>query len=117
MSALADILKEEHERVLERWALRTRPSAGVREAVAQLLTALGASLRAGQVQPALLEAAREHGRRSPHLDALARDYGLLRDGLLDRVEESSRPMTLAEVRVLTDLVDRALAEGAAAHAR
>jgi hypothetical protein len=120
--ALASLLQRERGRVLRRWSERAAQQTDDTERLLErVVEALEIALREGQSGPALLEAARVHGllRRAQgvSLDGLARDYGLLRDTFLDQVEQSSEPITLAEVRVLTDLIDRALAESAAAHAR
>jgi RsbT co-antagonist protein rsbRD N-terminal domain len=127
MNALADLLPLERERVLLRWTQQVaegplgnaHPVAALRGHMGEVLEALGEALREAGAVESLVRAARAHGRQRASLGlelaALAQEFGLLRDGILDRVEESSRLVTLAEVRRLTDLVDRALAESATAH--
>jgi hypothetical protein len=127
VSALAELLPLERERVLLRWTQQVaegplgvaHPAAALHGHMPEVLEALGEALRDADAVESLVRAARGHGRQRASLGlelaALAQEYGFLRDGILDRAEESSRLVTLAEVRQLTDLVDRALAESAATH--
>ncbi|HYO57500.1 hypothetical protein [Archangium sp.] len=82
-----------------------------------------AASRRGGISPVCGEnhVGREHGRQRFRLGfdvgALVREYGVLRGCILDLVEESGCPVSLPEVRVLTDFIATAIAEGVAEHER
>jgi PAS domain S-box-containing protein len=128
MAGLAELVEEQAESLLSRWLVRLREGVAsggeteseLRDHVPALLTELSASLRRGRT-PDVNAVAKTHGRQRYRIgfdvDALVREYGLLRNCIFDLVEEAQTPLSLAEVRVLTDFITDAIAEGIAEHTR
>ena len=128
MSQLAALLDAQAEDLLRLWiealargiAPEGTSESGLRDHIPAFLRELRDALRGGQV-PAFVATAREHGLQRDalrfDLDALVREYGLLRSIILDAVEAEGFALTLAEVRILTDFVTLATAEGVSAYMR
>jgi len=128
MSELADLLEAHGEALLRRWTARIGKGLApggtsepeLRDHIPDFLRELVDGLRRSQAVDTSA-VAQQHGRQRYglgfSLEALVREYGLLRRLILDLAEESGRPITLSEVRVLTDFIATAVAEGVAEHGR
>lgn len=126
MSGLASLLDARAEELLRRWVDRLRQgiaSGGeteleLRDHVPILLRELGHALRSGHVAPRS-GAAEEHGRQRYRLgfdlEAVVREYGILRNVIYDAVEEDGVMVSLPEVRIVADFVSNAIAEGVTEH--
>lgn len=126
MSGLASLLEARAEEILHRWVERLRQGIApggeteleLLDHVPILLRELGHALRTGHI-PARSGAAEEHGRQRYRLgfdlDAVVREYGILRNVIYDAVEEEGLAVSLPEVRIVADFVSNALAEGVTEH--
>jgi PAS domain S-box-containing protein len=128
MSRLAQVLEERAAEVLQRWLHRVRePLAPPGESLPRARNELPAFLRRliatlrgeASADPSSPEAGGSVVGRAPgphpfgpgvSLSEVVREYGLLRDVLLDLAEEVQPPVSLGEVRRLTDVVATAIAE-------
>jgi PAS domain S-box-containing protein len=116
LGQLADALETRRDDILRRWEERARALGATQGALGdqlpEELAALGALLRgAPEAGPS------RRWRPGFELDALVREYDLLRELLLDFIEEEGLPATLGEVRRITRFVASAIAEAVGAHAR
>jgi PAS domain S-box-containing protein len=128
VSQLAHLLEQHAEEVVRRWVELIREGLApggksepeLRDHIPDFLREVMAALRNGKA-PASSAAAQEHGRQRHHvgfsLEALVREYGVLRSLILEFIEETTCPVTLAEVRVLTDFIATAIAEGVSEYVR
>lgn len=128
VSGLAELIEARRPILVERWTVRLRDEIDVegktkvelRDDIPTFLVELVAELQRGQAQPKS-EAAQAHGRQRYRLgfvlDQLVREYGLLRDVIFDLVEEAGLTVSLAEMRVLTNIISTAIAEAVTEHAR
>jgi signal transduction histidine kinase len=122
-SPLADLIEANEAALVERWSARVVAGLGERlrgpelvDSLPDLLRELVASLRAGRrVGGAGAEnAGREHGRQrhdvGADLNQVVREYGILREVILELVEERATPLTVPELRVLLDVIGAAIAD-------
>jgi len=131
MSPLANLLEAEAERIVVRWTERVddRPPGApaaeashreLRDHLPDLLRELVAALRTEDV-PSGRAVPREPQRRRHRvgfdLEAFVREHALLRSLVLDLVEEAGCPLSLTDVRVLTDVIGASIAEGVSEDAR
>jgi PAS domain S-box-containing protein len=132
---LADLVQARMEDILRRWELRVQallsaedvPRSELRDSLPRFLAALVDSLRSVQGPAAMhplpkaRASAREHGRQRFRLgfdiEAMVYEYGVLRDVLLELVEETGTAVSIAELRLLTGFIDEGIAEAVAQHAR
>ncbi|CAN5660075.1 hypothetical protein BH11MYX1_BH11MYX1_09100 [soil metagenome] len=126
MSALSNFIDANAKRLLDEWTTRLAPLAPVsseselRDHVPFLLNELITALRTGAL-PDYSPNAKEHGRQRYRLgfdiETVVREYGLLRDVILDAIERGSVPITLGEVRILTSFLTEVVADGVTEHQR
>ncbi|ADO70553.1 sensor histidine kinase [Stigmatella aurantiaca] len=126
MSALAELIESELSLLVRRWTgqvqdqLSFEAHAGpdVHGQVQGVLRELVFCLRRGAVPEPGLRAS-EHSfqrhRMGCRLEALVRAYDLLRGVIMDLMEERLLPVTLSEVRVLSDFFSTAIREGVSEH--
>ena len=135
MSRLAQALEAHGGELLEQWRERVRQQrvpgcedrAQLEEHVPFLLQRMTAALHArssGAQDPLGVGAALAgHGAGTPGfprgfpLREWVREYGLLREVLLDHLEHTGLQVSLGEVRLLTDFVATAIAEAVNEHSR
>ena len=135
MNRLAQVLEERSTEILQRWVERVRvyvaPGGeshpelqdGLPVFLRQLVSTLRGESRTDRTSPeaGVNPVGREHGAQRFHLGfslgAVVREYGLFRDVLLDLIEEEQLPVSLGEVRLLTNFVATAIAEAVEEHAR
>ena len=126
---LADLLEARHEELVHRWTERLRAGhppgrwtrAELADSIHDYLRQLTAVLRQNEdraddpVVPRRSPVAREHGRQRQHLGfdirALVREYHVLRECILDLVEEQGAHLTLREVRALSAFITTSVTEG------
>ena len=128
MTLLAGFLEAHSARLVETWIQRVRAHLApddttgpeLRDHIPLLLQELVQALAAGAA-PSTTNAAMAHGRQREELgfdvDALVREYGMLRQVMLDAAADAAIVVTVPELRVLTDFLTMAMAEGVAAYAR
>ena len=128
MSQLASLLDVQSQVVVLRWTDRVRealPAGGNSQAELQdhiplFLKELTEALRHG-FSPQRSPAGKEHGRQRYRLgfdvEAVVREYGMLRNVLFDVIEESGIALTLPETRILTDAITSAIAAAITEHNR
>ena len=116
MRQLADALEARRDDILRAWDERVRalppPRGELRDRLPEELDALQALLR-GAPDGGVPQRWRTH----LELDALVREYDLLRELLLDFIEQEGLPATLEDVRRITRFVAAAIAEAVGAHTR
>ncbi len=123
-ATLADVLEQRREEVLQRWTYRrceglppgARTRSELRDFLPEYLQQLAAMLR----QDSREEEERSGPRRLPtgfDLETLVREYGVLRECILDLVEESGVQVTLREVRALTAHITTRIAEAVSEYVR
>jgi PAS domain S-box-containing protein len=135
MSQLARVLEERGEELLQRWieSVRQHLAPGgvsrseLEDHIPTFLRQLKATLRGETAEDLTSPEAgtnfvgREHGaqrfRLGFALGALVREYGLLRDLLLELIIEENLQVSMNEVRLLTNFVATAVAEAVEEHAR
>ena len=133
-TTLADVLETRHEELIQRWterlreglAPRPRTQAELEDHIGEYLWEMARVLRQQMVpgappMPEWLPVAREHGgqrlRIGFDVQALVREYHMLRECILDLVEETGVRVTLGEVRALTAFITTSIAEGVAEYLR
>ncbi|RYE94218.1 MAG: PAS domain S-box protein [Myxococcales bacterium] len=128
MSELAALLEGQAETLLERWVERVRQGVApggesgveLRDHVPLVLRDLALALRAGQPAGGR-EHTEEHGRQRYRIgfdvEMVMREYGLLRNVILDAAEAQGLALTMGEVRVLGDFLTRAMTDGVTEHNR
>jgi PAS domain S-box-containing protein len=132
---LADLLEAHHEELVRRWTERVRAGlppgpwtrSELEDSIHEYLRQLTAVLRRNEgerddpVVPRRSPVARDHGgqrlRMGFDLRALVREYHLLRECILDVVEELGARITLHEVRVLSAFLTTSIAEGVEEYTR
>ena len=135
MNRLTRVLEARAEEILQRWSERVRQplaSGGARRPALQealplllrrLITTLGNESHEDRTSP---ETGRAPGRREPDawhlppdfsLGEVVREYDLLREVLLDLVEEEDVSISLREVRRLIQFMATAITEAVEAHAQ
>jgi PAS domain S-box-containing protein len=125
---LADLLEARQEELVHRWTERLHAGyapgqwtrAELADSIHEYLRQLTAVLRRNEdetdepVVPSRSLVAREHGRQRQHLGfdirSLVREYHVLRECILDLVEELGAPITLREVRVLSAFISTSVTE-------
>ena len=133
MSKLAQHLELHRDAILARWEsqvaadtglatatrdeLRTRIPGYVRAMASALRRAASRGGRLPEGAAATEETAREPYRGAFSVETLVRQYGALRDVILDLIEETGCAISPAEVRVLTTFISTAIADGVSDHAR
>lgn len=128
MSQLAILLEQQAEVILHRWVARVREGVApggeseseLRDHVPELLRDLQAALSREQ-RPESKSVAREHGRQRYRLGfdlgALVREYGLLRDCVLDLADETDTPISRSDTRIFIDFISSAVARGVGEYTR
>jgi PAS domain S-box-containing protein len=133
-ATLADVLEQRLEEVIQRWTYQLRQGLApgprtrgeLRDHIQDYLQQLVAALRQGRrevedIPPSELSSAREHGKQRLHLgfdlQTLVREYGVLRECILDLVEETGVKVTLREVRTLTAFITTSIAEAVSEYVR
>jgi PAS domain S-box-containing protein len=128
MSQLANLLETHAEALVRRWIEEVRTGLApegktepeLRDHIPDFLRELMAALRRGTA-PEKSTVAAAHGRQRYGIgfdvDALVREYGLLRGNILDLIEETGCPMVLQELRILSDFIATAIAEAVREHGR
>ncbi|MDC0714417.1 PAS domain-containing protein [Stigmatella sp. ncwal1] len=119
MSALAELIESEliplemrwTERVQEALALEAHTGPELHGRIPSVLRELVSCLRRGAVPKTGLP----RQRLGFNLEALVREYDLLRGLILELMEVRLLPVTLSEVRVLSDFFATAVREGVSAH--
>jgi signal transduction histidine kinase len=118
-SPLADLLEARFAAILQAWEARARQTSAeraapsepvLREEVPDFLRNILAALR----QPAPLarptEAPRPRYPEGSDINSIVWEYGLLRDILLEAVEETGQSIQMGELRILARLITTAIAE-------
>ncbi|OJT27416.1 hypothetical protein BO221_05440 [Archangium sp. Cb G35] len=125
---LADLLESQHEDIIQRWTGRLREGlapaqrtqAELEDHIGEYLWEMARVLRrqtaaGAEPLPEWLPVAREHGRQRMRIgfdvQALVREYHVLRECILDLVEETGVRVTLGEVRALSAFITTGIAEG------
>ena len=133
-TTLADVLEARHEDIIQRWTGRLREGlapgprtqAELEDHIGEYLWEMTRTLRQHRESrdapmPEWLPVAREHGgqrlRIGFDVQALVREYHVLRECVLDVVEESGVRVTLGEVRALAAFITTSIAEGVAEYLR
>ena len=127
MSQFANLVETHGDALLSRWVsgvqhgddAQSSSPARLRDQLPALLRSLIAALRSGSTLGS--GAAASVTDSSPRrfgfdVQGLVREYGLLGGVLLDLAEESGFAMSMADMRVFTDFMASAVADGVAAHA-
>ncbi|HYO66867.1 MAG TPA: PAS domain S-box protein [Archangium sp.] len=131
---LADLLESRHEDIIQQWTGRLREGlapmprtqAELEDHIGEYLWEMARVLRQQTASgpppvPEWLPVAREHGgqrlRIGFDVQALVREYHVLRECILDLVEEAGVRVTLGEVRALTAFITTGIAEGLAEYLR
>ncbi|MCY1036250.1 PAS domain-containing protein [Corallococcus sp. BB11-1] len=126
MSELAALIEAELEPLVRRWTVQIqehlspekRSASVLRDHIPDVLRELSSCLRQGAV-PATNPNAREHGRQRHrmgfNLEVLVHEYDLLRGLILDLAEARRLPVTLREVRVLSDFFSSVITEAVLEH--
>ncbi len=131
---LADVLEARHEELIDRWTKRLREGlrpegltqVELEDHIGDYLWQMAAVLRqqktSGEVSvPEWSPVAREHGSQRLRIgfdvQSLVREYHVLRECILDLVEETGARVTLGEVRALTAFITTSIAEGVAEYTR
>jgi signal transduction histidine kinase len=122
-TVLADLIEANEAALVERWSARAVAGLGEHlrgpelvDSLPDLLRELVASLRAGRraAGTGAENAGREHGRQrhdvGADLNQVVREYGILREVILELVEERGAPLTLPELRVFLDVIGTAIAD-------
>jgi len=125
---LADLLESRKEELIERWARQVRErlplgASNRAELVDSLPDFLEELLRAlrqdscpteaveSSEMPAVAEAhGRQRYRIGADINAVVREYGILRDVIFDLAEEAGHPQRMQEVRVVTQAITTGIAE-------
>jgi signal transduction histidine kinase len=126
VSKLGLLLAEQGEALFGSWTESLRDGA-VEGSVSELhghvpglLQELSVALRAGKV-PNVSASATEHAVRTQEsgfdVEAVVREYRLLTDAILGSAEAAGLELTMPEVRIVTEFVAKAVAQGVAAHRR
>ncbi|PTL78593.1 PAS domain S-box protein [Vitiosangium sp. GDMCC 1.1324] len=132
--SLADLLEQRHEDIIQRWTARLREGLApehltqceLEDHIGDYLWEMTAVLRRHEASgdspvPEWSPVAREHGgqrlRAGFDVQALVREYHVLRESILDLVEETDVHVTLGEVRALTAFITTSIAEGVAEYTR
>ncbi len=122
MSQLADLLESQAHWLVQRWTRRVEKGLGVggksepelRDHLPDVLAELLKALRQGGA-PSTNSMAQKHVRQRHRigfsLEAVVREYDLLRSVILDLMEESNCPLRMEEIRILTDFFSGSVAEG------
>jgi PAS domain S-box-containing protein len=132
---LADVIEARKADLLRRWELRMQgafaPGAvsrsELRDSLPWFLDALVTDLR-GTGEPASVHAfdaveppSRSHGRQRFRIgfdiESVVREYGLLRDIILELMEEQGWPLIPSELRRLSGFIDIGIAEAVGQHSR
>ncbi|WPB79368.1 PAS domain S-box protein [Archangium violaceum] len=125
---LADLLESRHEDIIQRWTGRLREGlaptqrtqAELEDHIGEYLWEMARVLRrqtaaGAEPLPEWLPVAREHGSQRMRIgfdvQALVREYHVLRESILDLVEETGVRVTLGEVRTLSAFITTGIAEG------
>lgn len=124
MSAVADLIEARQDELTRCWTEKVRQHlAPTDKSQGELEDTLPDFLRnlLGALRGLKGSTARIHGQQRHRLgfdvNALVREYGLLRGCILDLIEETGCPVTLAELRALTDFIDISIAEAVSEHDR
>ncbi|MGZ3461493.1 MAG: PAS domain-containing protein, partial [Archangium sp.] len=133
--SLAEVLERRHEDIIQRWLERLREGvapgprteAELEDHIGNYLWEMARVLRQHEASggeapvPEWSPVAREHGgqrlRIGFDVQTLVREYHVLRECILDLVEETGVRVTLGEVRALTAYVTTSIAEGVTEYAR
>lgn len=126
--SLADLVEGLRDDIIRRWGARVRPSIGDMHeefqersrGMLQLVDALVLVLRQGgatwDAEP-LRAQAREIGQRrfqaGARVEALVEEHGLLREAILETLDDSHRPLEVYELRALWRALDGSLTEAVA----
>lgn len=128
MGSLAGFVADHSAKLVETWIQRVRAHLApddttgpeLRDHIPLLLQELVQALGVG-VAPTTTTAAMAHGRQREELgfdvDALVREYGMLRQVILDGASAAQVEVTVPDLRLMTDFLTMAMAEGVAAYAR
>jgi PAS domain S-box-containing protein len=133
-TTLADVLETRHEELIQRWTERLREGlapgprtqAELEDHIGEYLWEMARVLRQQTAPgappvPEWLPVAREHGgqrlRIGFDVQGLVREYHVLRECILDLVEETGVRVTLGEVRALTAFITTGITEGVAEYLR
>ncbi|WP_052517861.1 PAS domain S-box protein [Archangium violaceum] len=125
---LADLLESRHEDIIQRWTGRLREGlaptqrtqAELEDHIGEYLWEMARVLRrqtaaGAEPLPEWLPVAREHGSQRLRIgfdvQSLVREYHVLRESILDLVEETGVRVTLGEVRALSAFITTGIAEG------
>ena len=124
VSQLASLLEPQLEELVQRWTRRISeglapeglPEFVLRDHIVDVLRELVRTLHQGIV-PAEVVSSEKHGKQRFQagfdIDALVREYGVLRGIILELAEEAGLGLSMREVRVLTDFIASAIADGVA----
>lgn len=121
--ALADLLEQRRETIIQRWTERMRAgnlvdhrlsTPTLRNSLPEFLDHVAVALRRQPQAAPCGEVAREHGRQRYRvgfdLRTVVIEYDMLREVLFDTIEESGGPLQIAEVRALCAVFSRGIAE-------
>ncbi|ATB33567.1 ATP-binding protein [Melittangium boletus] len=135
MSQLADVLEARQGELIKRWTDNVRhdlPHKAIscfelEDHLPALIQELARNLRSPPERDSnaashkYQEMGRAHGAQrfglGFDLDTLVREYDLLRGMLFDLIEENALPITLGEIRLLTDFVANSIAEAVSEYSR
>jgi PAS domain S-box-containing protein len=134
VSALADLLDARREELVRRWvgliaqglAPGPRSEPELRDHIADYLAEMARVLRAGAEEAKAARMGRssiaqEHGAQrfkvGFDVDAVVREYDVLRECIFDLVVESGTPVPLAQVRLFTGFLATGVAEAVAEFSR
>jgi PAS domain S-box-containing protein len=117
---LANLVELNRDEIVRRWAERAVVALGEHlrgpqlvDHVPALLRSVAESLRAGRVVPGTARQGGDHGehrhRVGADLEQIVREYGLLRNVIVEIAEETGTPTQARDFRVLDDVLFDALA--------
>lgn len=128
MSQLAALVEAQQEALVQQWTQRLKDGLApgdateieLRDHIPSFLREVAMVLRRGAA-PEASTTAQEHGRQRYRLgfslQALSREYTLMRHLIMDLAATQSAAVTLAELRLLIDFIGTAIADAIAEHAR
>jgi signal transduction histidine kinase len=109
-SRLADLLEAQHEALLREWTVRVGRESVLQEALPAFLREIISALRQPDAQARSVEAPHPRYPEGANVNAVVWEYGLLRDVILEHVEETGQSIQMRELRLFARLITAAIAE-------
>jgi PAS domain S-box-containing protein len=126
---LADAVERHRDEIVARWSARATSALGerlaghaLRDGVPALVDAIARDLRGGDAAAAAAEPIARHHARQRHevaidLPRMLREYGLLRDAILEAAERhGAAPLATSELRALGEVLDACVTAAAEEYA-